>query len=261
MPGMFNFNEFEILAFFLVLVRMSAFVVTWPVFGVEMVPGPLKILLAVVMSILIFPNLKLQPENFNVSLDSLYIVVHIVKEAFLGMALGFLGRIFFYTLNVAGEIITVSMGISSAQLFNPAVGGQTTATTQFLIGLATLFFLAIQGHHLFLMALHQSFELVPVYKSGISLVSFGNFAQIVQDVSVMGLKMSSPVLVAILLMNIVMALVGRAVPQINVLITSLPVNILIGFLVMLVALPLFLNQMNSFLELSASRMFQMLKEF
>jgi flagellar biosynthetic protein FliR len=177
------------------------------------------------------------------------------------MALGFLGRFFFFTLNVAGEIITISMGISSAQLFNPAVGGQTTATTQFFVGLATLFFLAIQGHHLFLSALYQSFELVPIYKSEISLLTFKNFAEVVQDVSVMGLKMASPVMIAILIVNIVMALVGRAVPQINVLITSLPVNILVGFVVMIVAMPLFLYQMNSFLELSATKMFQILREF
>ncbi len=240
---------------------MTAFVVSWPVFGVELVPGPVKVLLGIVLSILIFPTLSLHNNQFVGGLDSLHILFLALKEGFIGVSLGYLGRLFFYTLSVAGEIITVSMGLSSAQLFNPSVGGNSSSTNQFLVGLASLFFLAIQGHHLFLTALNQSFSLVPVYQQFISLKGFGDFGVVVQQVTEMGFKMSAPVLVSILLMNLVMALIGRAVPQINVLITSLPVNILIGFFVMLVSLPLFLYQMNDFLEISATRLFQMLKGF
>ncbi|MCB0389748.1 MAG: flagellar biosynthetic protein FliR [Bdellovibrionales bacterium] len=261
MPQIYQFSETEFLAFFLVMVRMTAFVVSWPVFGVPLVPSPLKILFGLILSLLVFPTLNINAEYIGADLQSMTIVLLFVKEVFVGLSLGYLGRLFFYALSIAGEIISVSMGISSAQLFNPSIEGQSSVTNQFLIGVATLFFLAIQGHHLFLMALNQSFQIVPVSNHLISFSEFEHFGVIVQQVMVIGLKMSAPVLVAILFMNLVMAVIGRAVPQINVLITSLPVNILVGFIVMIVALPLILAQMNDLLEVTAVNLFKILKTF
>jgi flagellar biosynthetic protein FliR len=260
-PQIYQFSEIEFLAFFLVFVRMTAFVVSWPVFGVSMVPSPLKILFGFILSLMIFPTLKWQNTNLSLSLDSMNIVVLFVKETFIGLSIGYLGRLFFYAISIAGEIVSASMGISSAQLFNPSLEGQSSATNQFLVGLATLFFLAINGHHLFLSALSQSFQILPLSQDLISVGHFQNFGEVAQEIMVVGLKMSSPVLVAILFMNLVMAVIGRAVPQINVLITSLPVNILVGFIVLIVALPLIIFQMNGLLEVTALRLFKFLRAY
>lgn len=261
MPQIYQFSELEILAFILVLVRMTSFVVSWPVFGVPVVPGPLKVLLGLVLSILLFPTLSWEDPSFMTHLQSLEIVMLFVKEAFLGLCLGYLGRLFFYTISIAGEIISVSIGISSAQLFNPNLEGQSSVTNQFLVGIATLFFLAIQGHHLFLTAIQQSFQLVPITQSVVAFEAFSKFGEVAQTITIIGLKMSAPVLMAVLFMNLVMAVIGRAVPQINVLITSLPVNILVGFLVLTVSLPLILVQMDGLLQTTAVQLFQILKTF
>lgn len=259
MPQIYQFSEFEFLAFFLVLVRMTAFIVSWPVFGEALVPAPLKILLGLVMALVLFPTLSLEAMDMSSSLQSMNILFLFVKEAFIGLCIGYLGRLFFYTMSIAGEIISVSMGISSAQLFNPALGSNSSVTDQFLVTLATLFFLAIQGHHLFISALHQSFDILPLSNQFISFGAFENFGVVAQGIMVMGVKMSAPVLISILIMNLIMAIVGRAVPQINVLITSLPVNILVGFLILIVSLPLIMMQMNDFLELTAVQLFKILK--
>ena len=259
MPSIYNFSELEILAFFLVLIRISGFIVTWPVFGVNLIPSPAKILLGLAISILIFPVIKW--DGVSGQLDSLVIVWLAVRELFIGLVTGFLARMFFYVFNIFGEIVSVSMGIASAQLFNPALDSRATAMEQFQVALATLFFLAINGHHLFLSGIIDTFRLIPLDPGGLDLMALKSMGVIVQDVMIIGVQLSAPVLISILFMNLSMAVIGRAVPQINVLITSLPVNILVGFVVLIVTVPIVIWQMNDIMELTTTRLFQILRGF
>lgn len=261
MPSVYQFSEVEILAFFLVLLRMSAFVVSWPVFGVENVPASVKILLAFILSLLIFPIIGWQQMPITTSLVSMTIIWLAIKEIFIGLSIGYLARFFFFAITIMGEIISVSMGLSSAQLFSPSLGGRSSASSQFLLVLATLFFLVIQGHHLLLAGIVDSFRIVPMSSSGIDLSSFVKIGVFAQEVMVMGLKMCSPVMIAILFLNFTMAVIGRAVPQINVLITSMPVNVMVGLMILIVSLPLIMNQMNDLLELTTTRLFHFIKSY
>lgn len=259
MIQVFSFSEFEILAFFLVLVRMSSFVVAWPVFGTTSVPAPIKVLFALVLSLMIFPVVN--HSQVNMEIISHQIILLSVKEAFIGLSFGFLARMFFFALRIAGEIISVTIGLSSSQLFNPAFGGNVSAVEQFKVIIATLFFLAINGHHLLLAGIIDSFRIIPLGPELINLSQLNSIGLIVQEIMVIGLKMASPVMISIFFMNITMAVIGRTVPQINVLITSLPVNIMVGLLVMFVTVPLLIWQMHGLLEVSTERLFALMKTY
>jgi flagellar biosynthetic protein FliR len=258
-PDIYKFSEYEIIAFFLVLVRSSAFIVSWPVFGVPSVPNQLKILFALAIAFLLFPILdrSLVGANF----DSYSIIGLTIKEAFVGVILGYLGRMFFFAIGIAGEIASASIGLSSAQLFNPSLGGQSTSIEQLKVILGSLFYLGIQGHHLFLSGLVDSFRLSPLGDLSFSFNGFIQMGTLVQQVMEIGVKMSAPVMVSILFMNVAMAVIGRAVPQINVMITSLPVNILAGLFVLIISLPLFVWQLDGLLEFTGIRMYELLKTF
>jgi len=257
--NLYQFNELEILAFFLVLLRISGFIITWPVFGVETVPIPVKILLGLIIAIVLFPSVGWH--RLESGLQSQQIFWFSIREVFIGLSIGFLARAFFYIFAVAGQVISVSMGLSSIQLFNPSIGDRSSAFDQFLVGLGALFFLAIDGHHVFLNGLRDSFNLVPLSGDLISSAFFGKMGFIVHEITEIGVKISAPVLIAILFMNLAMAVIGRAVPQINVLITSLPVNIMVGFLIVFISLPLIIWQMHDLLDLTAERVFYMIKSF
>lgn len=257
--GIFNFNEAQIIISFLIFVRMSAFVVSWPVFGVANVPNSVKILFALVLTIIMLPVIPVDlPDEI---VNSMNFIIIILKEAFIGLAIGFLGRLFFFAVHIAGQIISVSMGLAGGQLYNPSIGGQTTAIDQFEIMLASLFFIAINGHHIFLTGLVESFTLVPVEQLFISFSQFESYGTILSEIMLMGLKISAPVMISLLLMNVMMGIIGRAVPQINVLITSLPVNILVGFIVLIISLPLLVGQMDQLVFTSADYVFKMMKGF
>ncbi len=257
MESVYNFSMAEILAFALVLLRMVAFVVTMPVIGTAVVPAHVKALFALSMGIVVFPILHWQ--KIPVDFESMMIVSLAVKEVAVGLFLGFIARLFFMTVSMAGQIMSVSLGISSAQLFNPAMAETSTAFDQIYLTLASMFFFSINGHHLLFSALIDSFRLVPLQNMGLHFMGLQDFGAIVQKVMGVAVKMSAPLMVSILFMNVAVAVIGRAVPQINILITSMPVNILAGLMVTIVSMPLLIWQMHDLLELTSGQLFQILK--
>jgi len=259
MEQVYRFNEFEIVAFFLVLLRLAAFVVVWPAFGVDTVPAPVKILFGFVLAVMIFPVVDWS--KGQAGFESTQLIWMAVRETFIGLSIGFLARMFFYSIRIAGEMISVSIGLAGAQLFNPAMGGQVTPIDNFLYSLAILFFLAINGHHILLTGIFDSFRILPLGADLISMRAFADIGLFVQEIVTIGLKLSAPVMIAILLTNLVLGVLGKTVPQINVLITSLAVNIMIGLGVLILALPLMVWQMPDLLELTTTRLFQVVKQF
>jgi flagellar biosynthetic protein FliR len=256
-PGLNQFPEGQIIAFALVLLRIIAFVVAWPVFGTAVVPVSVKVLLSLTMSMLLFPTISFTHVDL-LKIDD-QIIFLAIRELCLGLALGFLMRMFFFAISIAGEITSVSLGLTSAQLFNPAMGAQSNVVEQLQVNLATLFFFALNGHHMFLQGMAQSFELAPVAAVGLKIQAFDSLNTMMQEVVMAGIRISAPVLVSIFLANVAMGILGRAVPQINVLVTSIPVTIMLGLAVMILTVPLFLGEMTGLLNLMAEHFFRFLK--
>lgn len=253
----FLFNELEILAFALVLIRISAFIVAWPVFSVYSVPNTLKILLAVLIAMILFPVVSragLGRTELGTQIGWLA-----CKEVMIGLCLGFITRLFFFAVSIGGNLVATSMGLASGQMFNPALGTTSSEIEQFHSTLATLLFLSLNGHHFFLTGLAQSFEALPLSLGGIDIAVFKDSGLILQQVTEAGIKIAAPVMVAIFFMNVAMGIVGRAVPQINVLVTSLPVNILSGMVVMIVAIPALLFEMDHQVVDFAEKLFIFMK--
>ena len=153
------------------------------------------------------------------------------------------------------------MGLSGVQLFNPAIGEKSTPLDQFQVFMASLIFLAMNGHQMLIAAIVKSFSILPLSSRLISVSEYSSLGTITQDILIMGIKFAAPVLVAVLVMNLVMGIVGRAVPQINVLITSLPVNILAGFAVLIFSLPIFVSQVESMIDMSTVDLFKLLRSY
>lgn len=256
---LFQFSQSEVLGLFLVLVRISAFIVAWPVLSGEFIAPSIKILLSLVLSLMLYPIAKGQGLDSFVQTEVIVWVT--IREAFIGLSLGYLARFFFFAVRIAGEIMSVSIGFSGAQIFNPMMGEQNTPLDQLYWIFASMFFLAINGHHLLLSGLADSFSILPIHSQALSLSAFLHVDKLFQEITIMGIKMAAPVMTAILFMNVTMAIVGRAVPQINVLITSLPVNILTGFAIMIVATPTMILQMDGMAETTALRLFQIMRSY
>lgn len=259
MANFYDFNEIEMVAFILVFIRMVSFMVSWPVFGTTTVPSQTKVLLSLLIALMIFP--VVDRSQVSVAFGSYELVFLVIKEVFIGVSFGFLGRMFFFCVSIAGQMASISMGISSSQLFNPALGSTSSSLEQFKVAIATLFFLAVHGHHVFLEGIVMSFGLVPLGMQGINLETFISVGGLAQQVMDIGIRLAAPVIVAVLFMNVAMAVIGRAVPQINVLVTSLPINILAGLVVLILMMPLFVWQMEGLVDSTAESVFKLLKTY
>lgn len=250
-------TEAQILLFALVLLRMLAYVISSAVFGSPLVNTPVKILLALVLSMLLFPVVKVS--NVDYLVISNEIISLAVRELIVGLALGFLTRLFFFVVSMTGDLVSISVGLSASQLYNPMMGSQGGVIEQFYSTLATLVFLAINGHHMLISAIAQSYELIPVSSLALNVGPFAEMATFGQTAFIMAIKMCAPVLIAILLVNLAMGILGRAVPQINVLVTSMPVTIMLGMTVVFICLPLLVMEMNGVAEITASKLFDVMK--
>jgi flagellar biosynthetic protein FliR len=255
--NVYQLSEVQILAFALVLIRISAFLVAFPLVEGGSIPPVVKILLSLTMTMLLYPVVSVKGLNQDLLSGDLFVLS--IKEAFMGLFVGFLARFFFHILSICGEIITITIGLSSDQLFNPHLDRRVTSVEQFELLIGGLFFLAFNGHHIFIQGLMESFSVVPLARDGINFVILRDIVAITQDVLVMGIKLSAPVLGAIFLANMAMGIVGRAVPQINVLVTSWPVNIMLGLSIMIVSLPLFMVSLGETLNWSADNLFAILR--
>lgn len=250
-------TEAQILLFALILLRMIAFVVSSAIFGSPTVNTPVKVLLSLALSIMIFPVVKVG--NVDYQLISNEIIGLAVRELIVGLSLGFLTRLFFFVVTMTGDLVAISVGLSASQLYNPMMGSNGNSIDQFYSTIGTLVFLAINGHHMLLSAIGQSYDLVPVASMSLNVGPFAEMAVYGRDVMIMAIKMCAPVLVTILLVNLAMGILGRAVPQINVLVTSMPVTIMLGMTVVFLCLPLLVLEMNGLVDITASKLFAVMK--
>ncbi len=249
--------EIEAFAFLLIFTRMSSFLVTWPVFGGMNVPAILKILLSLLLSFTLYPVLK---ADFNHVFSSYaQLIFYVSKEVFIGLVLAQISYFFFYMVQMTADLVSTSLGISSAQLFNPTFQSSATPVDNLYYALAVLFFLLVNGHHMFLTGLVQSYDVAPIFRWSFELKSLAQISLIGRDVIILGLQLSAPVLVSILLINVSLAIVGRAVPQINVLVTSMPINTLAGIAVLVFSMPFLLDQMGTNLGFFVEQFFSFLK--
>ncbi|HWU42187.1 MAG TPA: flagellar biosynthetic protein FliR, partial [Bdellovibrio sp.] len=147
----------------------------------------------------------------------------------------------------------------ASQMYNPMMGSNGNVLDTFYSTLGTLIFLSIQGHHLLINAIAQSYQLVPVSSLTLNVGPFAEMAAFGQTALLLTIKMCAPVIVTILLVNLAMGILGRAVPQINVLVTSMPVTIMIGMTVVFICLPLMTLEMNGLMEITAEKLFQVMK--
>lgn len=257
MPNLYLLSETEILAFALVFIRVSAFIVLWPVFGGHAVPNHIKVLLSLMISVCLFPLISLK--GLGTSALGNEIIFMAFREVSIGVIIGFLTRLLFFVVSIAGTFMSFAMGLSQAQIFNPGLGSMGNVIEQYQTTIATIIFLSINGHHLFLTGMFESFSIVPISVQGISFAHFQSVAAFGQEIIFMGLKISAPMTIAIFLTNIAMGIVGRAVPQINVLITSIPVTITLGLLVMFLSLPLFMTDIAGLVGLLTEHVFEVMR--
>lgn len=259
---MFSFsqlNEIQILMFGLILLRLSAFIVSAAVFSSQVISIPAKILISLVFTISVFSTVASNEAMVRLSSMENDLILLAGREVLIGIVLGFITRFFFFVISMAGELVSISMGLGQAQVFNPMMGSMSNAMEQFYTVIATLIFLVLNGHHMMIIGLVESFNSAPIAQLSFQYATLIEVVLKIQSFLIIGIKIAAPVMIAMIIVQFGMALLSRVVPQINVIFTSASVTALAGFVILFISLPLLVMQMSGLIEFSMNEFFKFLK--
>lgn len=248
---LFQLMQNQIGFFLLIFTRISGIFSTAPVFGSRNVSVYIKAGLSLMLTFILFPlvfnSAAVLPENF---FGYIFLVI---GEFLVGLIFGFASSLVFSGVQMAGQILDMQIGFGIVNVFDPQSGQQIPLVGNFKYILAVLIFLVTNSHHLLLAALFGSFKLIPVTGVVFQAESLADLmVNMVAGTFVIALKISLPVLVALLLTDIALGILARTMPQMNIFIVGIPGKILVGLFVLSLGLPIYIT----FLEVAFNGMYR-----
>ncbi|RMF16429.1 MAG: flagellar type III secretion system protein FliR [Gammaproteobacteria bacterium] len=209
------------------LFRIASFLMVMPVIGTQIVSPRVRLVLALLITVVVAPQIKDVPALDPLSWPSLAIVV---EQIFVGVAMGFCLLLLFQLFVVAGQAIAMQMGLGFASMVDPANGISVAALGQFYLMLVTLLFLSMNGHLVAFEVIIDSFEVLPIGAGGISQGGWGLIAGRMSWLFAGALMIALPAVTALLLVNISFGVMTRAAPQMNIFSIGFPVSVVLGLL-------------------------------
>ena len=222
--------------FLLIWARISAAFFVVPVISSRYIPIRVRAIASLLMAILIFPWASRQGVSIPDSMGLYALVVG--KELVVGLVLGFILYIIFASFQLAAQFFSIQIGLGVAQVLDPITQEETPLMGYLFYAVAILVFLNINGLHMVLLALADSYTLLPVIHIGGQEMNFIEIGvRYFSLMFVIALKIAIPIIAASLLILITLGLLGKVAPQTNVLILGLPIQLGVGMIMILLLIP------------------------
>ncbi|MCD2314777.1 flagellar biosynthetic protein FliR [Sphingomonas sp. IC-11] len=226
--------EPQLWALIFVMVRVGAAFVAAPVFGNVSVPLQVRVVLAGAVGVLVLGMHDVTPPP---QVFALATFLAIAAEALVGLALGFILQIAFAAPLIAGELIGGSMGIGFANMIDPNSGRSSPAIGQFLSILLTLLFLSIDGHLVLVDTVARSYTALPPGAAWLAPAQLRDIALFGGYAFFAGLLLALPVGFLLLCLNLVVGMISRSAPALNLFSIGLPASLAVGVIAMAAAFP------------------------
>ncbi|MGB9673554.1 MAG: flagellar biosynthetic protein FliR [Anaerolineales bacterium] len=229
---MINIAQFQL--FFLTFTRIMATIIHVPVLGGRSIPNPVKIGLGLILAIFLTPI-----QTIHTQLSSLDIVafsISIGREIVIGTIAGYAAVLAFGALQISGSLMGLGSGFMAGQILNPAIEENGTSLDQLFVTTSFLIFFVLNGHHIFLLGLAKTFEVLPINSDIPSLAQEPIF-HLTSSMITTGVQMALPILGALLLSDLAMGLLARVAPQIQVFFLGIPLKIAFGLFALAIAIP------------------------
>lgn len=233
---MLEISVLQFVLFVMIFLRISAMLVVAPLFGHQAVPLQVKVGISLFLAYVLFPLLSSYHQHIDVHYVALFLMA--LKEIILGVLVGFLLHLLFVGFRYAGELMAYTMGVSTAQMFDPENSQQTPVLGEFFYLFALLLFLVIDGHHFVLQSLFLLFKKVPVGEFVLAEPVMQSLISLTGLVFVVAVKIAAPVLIAGFLTYFGLSVLARVMPQANILVVGFPITITVGMLLLVASVPL-----------------------
>ncbi len=228
----------KLLGFVMVLTRISAFFLVIPVFSWKSIPVRIKV--AVALLITIFFSMITPPVIDSKQVSLLEAILLIANEATYGLALGLVATVVFSAVKLSGRITERQMGFAMGQILDPLTGESAQPLSMLLEMIFIILFLSANGHHLFLLIISRSYDAFPAGSIPTITVLTGGVIKAGSTMFVAGLRLAAPILAAFLVLMVILAVLARIVPEMNILFISFPLRIGLGLLMATIFVP-FIN--------------------
>lgn len=246
-------SEYQILI--LVLVRVSGLFIISPIFSRTNLPNTYKVGFSLLVSLILMNTI----EGPVAPLSDVLLMIESVKELLVGFIIGYISYLFFSVFFIVGQIVDVQIGFGIVSVLDPQSNVQIPITGNFYQMIATLVFLVSNGHHLLIEALVKSYEFIPIGKVTLSAGMVDQFILIIGKLFILGFKVGSPILVTIILVDVLLGILAKTMPQMNIFIVGMPLKIMVGLALIIATLPIFFITLHHIFNTMYEEIFNFLK--
>ncbi|MFD2443537.1 flagellar biosynthetic protein FliR [Bacillus sp. CGMCC 1.16607] len=233
--------------FLLVFVRVTSFFLMMPLFSYRTIPTTHKVGFGFFLSLIIYFTLDVPVFEIDVA----YFFI-IMKEAIVGISIGFVAYMMLSAIQVAGGLIDFQMGFAIANVIDPQTGAQSPLMGQYFYTIALLLMLTINGHHLIIDGIYHSFQFISLEQAWIPLGDSNLVEYILQAFSQMfmlAFQMALPVVGCLFLTDVALGIMARTVPQLNIFVVGVPVKIAVGLVVIFILMSVMTTAMSHMVEI------------
>lgn len=235
--------DFLIIPMF-IFIRMSTFFISMNFMYPSGTPNSVKVFLPLLITGIISfsggSTIKVVGEVDHI----ITLLVYTFSEIITGLMLGYILSICLNIVKMSGSLIDMQMGLSMASIYDSNSNKQTTVIENLVYWTTLLIFLSFDGHHLLINGIIKSFKLVPI---GTSILSDETTLAYIVNVFIeyfgLGFKIALPILLSLLLTELILGLISRSVPSFNVMLIGMPVKVLVGLALILIALPYLFSEL------------------
>jgi flagellar biosynthetic protein FliR len=225
-----------VVAFFLIFVRVSTILLFAPFFSSQVFYNQIKVFFAILVTFVVLPNVPVNMDYIPENAGFVELLILTFKEMLIGFSMGLIGQTILGGIQLGGQFISIQVGLSFANVVDPTTQLQNPIFSQILTLFAILIFLAIGGDIIYIKALNQSFEAIPLGQVAIN----GGVETIIDAVGhlfVIGLQMSSPFIVSLLLLDVAFAIFAKMMPQANIFFIAMPLKVGAGIIMLWLVVP------------------------
>lgn len=228
------FSPANILVFMAVFVRISGLIVAAPLYSTYPIPTQVKIWLVAFLAFILYPLVQAN-SHFAVPSDVPAYSCILIKEFAIGYIIGFCANLVFYAIELGINMVSIQMGLSISQAFNPASGTSSPIITQAFTLLMAMVFISLNAHQWLFSAVYSSFAHVPI---GYSFIFDGNFVEKVLYLSgqmfIIAIAIAMPIFSVLLIKDILLGFISKLMPQMNIFMVAMPLKIYVGLLLCMI---------------------------
>lgn len=238
--------------YLLILTRVTAFIVTVPLFSYRAIPTTQRIIFAALLSWMMVYTIDAP----NLEIDGTYILL-VIKEAATGLFIGVIAYIVMSAIQIAGGFIDFQMGFAIANVIDPQTGAQSPLLGQFFNVLAMLLLLTLNGHHMLLDGIFYSYRFISI---DMLWPAFGEerlIEFVIRTFAIVfgiAFQMSVPIVATLFLVDLALGITARTVPQLNIFVVGFPIKIGVSFLVLVTMFTVMIAMMQKLFEVMMSAM-------